>query len=190
MEDRELVQKLLAKDDQAYRYFYDTYQERIYRAAVYLLGYQDPDAEDITQDVFLAALQQLPQFEFRSSLYHWLNRICMYLCFERVRKRRRMLSSLEEELEAAAGAASHQKLDRDLEEKENQKMLELLTDQKKLMGEPCQGLLELREEQHQSYAQIAVALKVPIGTVMSRLARCKEALKKLFLNALKEMSRG
>jgi RNA polymerase sigma-70 factor (ECF subfamily) len=190
LEDRELVQKLLAKDEQAYRYFYQTYQERIYRASVCLLGYQDPDAEDITQDVFLAALQQLPQFEFRSSLYHWLNRICMYLCFERVRKRRRLVVGLEGDLEAAARSAFPGPGNPGPDEKEKQEMLQLIEDQKQRMGDPCKSLLDLREAQQKSYAQIAVSLKVPIGTVMSRLARCKETLKNLVLKALKELPHG
>jgi RNA polymerase sigma-70 factor (ECF subfamily) len=190
LEDSELVQKLLAKDDQAYGYFYQAYRDKIYKASVYLLGYQDPDAEDVTHEVFLAALQQLPQFEFRSSLYHWLYRICMYQCYERMRKRKRLVATMDEELETAARSQSMGRQDRELEEKEKQKMLELLETQKKLLGEPCQDLLDLRDGQDKSYAQMAGILKVPIGTVMSRLARCKETLKELFLRVLKEAKHG
>lgn len=190
MEDRELVQKILAKDEKAFLLFYNTYRDRIYRACVHLLGYQDPDAEDITQEVFLAALKNLPQFEFRSSLYHWLNRICMYLCFDRVRSRKRTVASLQEELEAVAEPVLFQQRDVEQEEMEKQKMLAIVETQKKLMGEPCQGLLDLREVQQKSYIQLADLLKVPIGTVMSRLSRCKEALKDLVTRALKEAPRG
>jgi RNA polymerase sigma-70 factor (ECF subfamily) len=190
LEDRELVQKLLAKDEEAYRFFFETYQEKIYQACVYILGYQDPDAEDVAQEVFLAALRQLPQFEFRSSLYHWLYRICMYLCYERIRQRRRLVASEDAELESAAQPLALTRQNREREEKEKSKLLELLKTQKHLLGDPCRSLLELRDEQEKSYAQMADILRVPIGTVMSRLARCKEALKALFLRALKEGSRG
>jgi RNA polymerase sigma-70 factor (ECF subfamily) len=190
VEDRELVQKLLAKDEQAYLIFYDTYRDKLYKACVYLLGYQDPDAEDITHEVFLAALRQLPQFEFRSSMYHWLYRICMYLCYERIRKRRRLVSSLDEELEAAMNQRAFAAQEREQEEKEKEKMLHLMESQRELMGDPCRGLLDLRENQKKSYAQLADMLQVPIGTVMSRLSRCKEALKALILKAMKEPSYG
>ncbi|HJT23663.1 MAG TPA: RNA polymerase sigma factor, partial [bacterium] len=165
LEDRELVEKLLAKEEGAYRYFYETYRDKIYKGCVYLLGYQDPDAEDVTHEVFLAALKQLPQFEFRSSLYHWLYRICMYLCYERIRKRRRLVASLHEDLEAAAAPLAHGQ-DNVLEEKERQRVLEVIEAQREAMGDPCRGLLDLREKQQKSYAQLADVLKVPIGTVM------------------------
>jgi RNA polymerase sigma-70 factor (ECF subfamily) len=190
LDDRELVKKLLAKDDEASRHFYATYQNKIYKACVYLLGYQDPDAEDVAQEVFLAALKQLPQFEFRSSLYHWLYRICMYLCYERIRKRRRMVASEDEALEMAARTEAVSRQNKDEDDKEKEQMMELLQSQKQILGEPCRGLLDLRDGQQKSYAQIADTLKVPMGTVMSRLARCKETLKTLFLKALKEVSGG
>jgi RNA polymerase sigma-70 factor (ECF subfamily) len=186
LEDRELVEKLLAKEDQAYRYFYDTYRDKIYKACVYLLGYRDPDAEDVTQEVFLAALRQLPQFEFRSGLYHWLYRIAMYLCFERIRKRRRFIVSLDVDLEAAATPLARAGPDAAKEETERMRMLKVVEAQREGMGEPCKSLLDLREIQRKSYAQIADILKVPIGTVMSRLSRCKEALKQLVMKVLKE----
>ncbi len=186
LEDRELVEKILAKDEQAYRYFYETYRDRIYKACVYLLGYRDPDAEDVTQEVFLAALKRLPQFEFRSGLYHWLYRIAMYLCYERIRKRRRLVASLEEDMEKAAGSLAAARPDQVNQAMDRQRALEVVEEQREKMGDPCKGLLDLREKQRKSYAQIADTLKVPIGTVMSRLARCKEALKQLVMKALKK----
>jgi RNA polymerase sigma-70 factor, ECF subfamily len=185
LEDRELVQKLLAKDEQTYRYLYQTYRDKLYRACVFTLGYQDPDAEDVTQEVFLVALQKLPRFEFRSSLYHWLHCIATYLCYKRIRARKRMVVQMDEEFEAILESAMPSRFNQEQDEKEKQKVIEVIQAQKALLGEPCQGLLELRDVQKKSYAQLAEILKVPIGTVNSRLARCKETLKGLVERALK-----
>ena len=190
LEDRELVKKLLAKDEEAYRYFFETYRPKLYKACVHLLGYQDSDAEDITQEVLIAALRQLTEFEFRASFYHWLNRICMYLCYKRIRQRKRLITSEEAELEAVAPPVPFQHRDKEKEEGEKQKMLDLIQAQRELMGDPCKSLLDLREKENKSYAQIAQTLKVPIGTVMSRLARCKEALKNLVRRAIGEAGHG
>ncbi len=50
MEDRELVRKILQGDEQAKTQFYVQYRERLYRDCVFLLGYRDPEAEDLVQE--------------------------------------------------------------------------------------------------------------------------------------------
>jgi RNA polymerase sigma factor (sigma-70 family) len=190
LDDRQLVQQLLAKDEKAEQYFFHAYKDRLYKLCVSLLGYQDPEAEDVLQESFIAALEKLPEFEFRSSLYSWLYRICLNHCYNRLRARKRQVVRQEEELEVLAGPLAVDKDRRKTEETKLQAMLEVVETQRSLLGKACRGLLEMRENEEKSYAEIADSLKVPIGTVMSRLARCKEALKQLVLKALKGAHRG
>lgn len=188
--DRELVQKILAKDTRAERHFFHAHRDRLYRACTYVLGYKDPEVEDVVQESFVAAFQKLSEFEFRSSLSHWLVRIAMNRCYERIRKRQRQVVHAQEELEGLAGAFSIARERLRQQDADQHGLLDLIETQKKALGDPCKGLLTLRDEENKSYAAIAEALKIPIGTVMSRLSRCKEALKQLVLNALKEKSHG
>ncbi len=190
LEDRELVQKLLAKDEEAEKYFFHTYRTKLYKTCVYILGYQDPEAEDVAQEAFMVALRKLPEFEFRSSLNRWLYRICVFLCYERIRKRKRQVVQLESELESLSAPALVQQ-ERQVEvEDEKKRMIQLVRSQRDMMGNPCRELLKLWDEDNLSYAVIAENLKIPIGTVMSRLTRCKEALKQLVLNILREGTRA
>lgn len=186
MEDRELVQKLIAKDPEAESYFFHTYKEKLYQACVYLLGYQDPEAEDIAQEAFIVALRKLPEFEFRSSLYRWLYRICVFLCYKRIRSRKRQVTLLDEQLEDLSSPLALDREFQDEQKAQTQKVIQLIRSQRDLMGNLCRDLLKLRDEEEKSYGMIAEALKIPIGTVMSRLARCKEALKELVLRAVRE----
>ena len=188
MNDRQLVQRLLAKEQEAELYFFRTYREKIYQACSYILGPNDPEAEDITQEVFIVALRKLPEFQFKSSLYRWLYKISVFLCYKRVHKRGRHVAHLEEELETIAGPLSMERDRLKQEDAERERLAGLVKSQRDLMGDPCQSLLKLRDEDEKSYADIAETLKVPIGTVMSRLARCKEALKQLVMAALQEGS--
>jgi RNA polymerase sigma-70 factor, ECF subfamily len=190
LDDRELVQKLLAKDKQAQSAFFLAYRDRLYKSCVHMLGYQDPEAEDIVQEAFISAFRQIPQFKFKSSLYHWLYRICMYRCWERVRKRNRQVAHLNEELEALAGPAAAEREQAERQEADKRGILKLVAAQREILGEPCRGLLELRDVQGKSYSFISGALKIPIGTVMSRLARCKDALKQMVLRTLKGKKNG
>src|SRR5260221_6145847 len=137
LEDRQLVQNLLAGDAEAERTFFHTYRDRMYRACVYLLGYQDPDAEDVTQEAFIVALRKLPEFEFRSSLFSWLYRICVNLWYDRMEKRRRQVAHLQEELETLAGPLAQDRQRSEEESDVRDKRLKVLEEQKKFLGAPC-----------------------------------------------------
>lgn len=186
MEDRELVRRLLEKDEEAERYFFQTHRDRLCKACFYILGYQDPEAEDVAQEAFMKALQKLPEFEFRSSLSHWLLRIGINLCYDRIRQRQRLVIRLTEELDGLSAPHSMEIERQRKEDVGKHKVLEVLETQKKLLGEPCRELIRLRDEEEKSYAAISEELKIPIGTVMSRLSRCKEALKDLVVRAMRE----
>ena len=188
--ERELVARILAGDETAFRELYLAHNHRIYKGCVYILGYQDPDAEYIAQETFVVARRQLPEFEFRSGLTHWLNRISMYLCWDRIRSRRRQVVSEHEALETLARSRPSDPAGLALESAEKEKLLTLLESERPKLSEGCRGLLDLRDQAGKSYAEVADALKIPIGTVMSRLARCREALRKLVLMALKGETNG
>lgn len=188
LEDRVLVQKVLEKDKEAERYFFHANRDRLYKACRYILGPGDREAEDVVQETFIAAFEKLGQFEFRSSLSHWLVRICLNRCYERLRQRQRQIVHLEEELDGLSGAFSLEQERRHAEDTDQHRMMQVVETQREVLGVPCQGLLKLRDEEGKSYALISQVLKVPIGTVMSRLARCKKALKELVIQALQAES--
>jgi RNA polymerase sigma factor (sigma-70 family) len=54
------------------------------------------------------------------------------------------------------------------------------------MGSPCRQILELRSRSGASYVEIARTLKVPMGTVMSRLARCTADLREIVKRMISE----
>lgn len=175
MDDSALVKGLLQKEPVAERYFYAIYGPKLRRYASFVLGYRDAEVEDVVQETFLAALKDLPKFEFRSSLHTWLRRICVNRCFERIRSRDRQVATETDELEALVGPR---------EEKQNP-FLEALREGWGLLGKHCREILDLRDKQEKTYGEIADALKMPVGTVMSRLARCKGALRELVKKAAK-----
>src|ERR1700690_1053259 len=113
--ERDLVQSILAGDHAAQTAFYQENAKRLYPICVHFLGYQDPEAEDIVQDTFLIAFKKLEGFEFRSSLYTWLAHICVNLCYERLRKRKKVLATEAVDLEILsapqAGSLENQKQD-------------------------------------------------------------------------------
>jgi len=178
LDDRTLVKGLLRGEPAAQAFFDLEYRPRLYRACCYILGYRDGEAEDVVQDTFMAVYDHLDAFEFRSSFYHWIYRICMHRCFEVIRKRRRQVASLDEDLENLSAKASLERLAREEDARRREEVLVILREERRAMEEPCRDLLALRDEEGNSYARLAETLRIPIGTVMSRLSRCKETLEK------------
>lgn len=84
-------------DGSAFAEIVSAHQGRISRLVYRLLGWRD-EADDVVQEVFLAALKNLRRFRGRSSLSTWLTRIAINKC--RTHRRRRFL---RERLFRAAG---------------------------------------------------------------------------------------
>ena len=186
MSETELIQQILTGNEEAKTRLYQGHAHRLKPICVHFLGYQDADIDDIIQQTFLIALEKLPEFEPRSTLYTWLAHICVNLCYERIRKRKRVLATLQEDLEQlTVSLVKTQDHDRDQKDEEGRK-IKLMEKLIKTMSEKCRKVVELRDLQGQSYAVMAKALKIPIGTVMSQLARCRETLKELVQHSLKE----
>jgi RNA polymerase sigma-70 factor (ECF subfamily) len=185
LDDRELVRGLLAKDSRAEKYFYDTFRPKLHRLSTYILGYMDPDVEDVVQESLMTAYANLSGFKFESGFYYWLYRICVFRCHTRVRKRMQHVIGLTTDIDYLARGVSIRNMEeRETEHEQEVHSMILRAEWKRLDGK-CRQLLEMWEGQGQSYAQLAETLKVPMGTMMSRLARCKEALKTRVLRALK-----
>lgn len=184
LEEREWIQQILAGDEDAKTRFYSAHAPRLKPICVHFLGWQDSDIDDIIQQTFLIGFQKLPEFEPRSTLYTWLAHICVNLCYERIRRRKRVLSQLEEDLEILTAPQARSR-EEDLSAKDlEQRRIDLLKGLIKAMSDKCGRILELRDLKGKSYADIGEVLKVPIGTVMSQLARCRETLKKLAQKSL------
>jgi RNA polymerase sigma-70 factor (ECF subfamily) len=177
LEERELVQKILQGDEQAKTQFYVQYRERLYKDCVYLLGYRDPEAEDVVQEAFIVAFRKLPEFEFRSTLSTWLTQICIFLCYNRYRKRAKTVVQENEDLEKILSRRSMEGEERKAQDEERAARLQLIDRGLEKIGEECRQIVVLRDKEEKTYIEIGKLMKIPLGTVMSRLSRCKKALK-------------
>lgn len=175
MDERKLVKGIINFDARAQERFFDHYRPRIYRSCVHLLGFQDREAEDIVQETFLIALKKIANFDFKCKLGSWLIQIAMNLCYERIRSRKRMILLLEKDIEAISNEKISRSADQQKERQaEKPGMLWNLTEK---LGRICRKILDLRDQQGKDYVEISRKLRLPIGTVMSRVHRCRAMLK-------------
>lgn len=145
----------------AFRELFDRYKNPLYgfvRRRV-----DDPSrAEEITQDVFLALVQQQKNYEVRASFRTFLYRIALNRV---VSERRQMTRVPAPDPDAAAGS------DIGVVQQVREALARLEPEQREIVM--------LREYQGLSYQEIAQVLNVPVGTVRSRLFRAKVALREL-----------
>jgi len=71
-EDRQLLERAAAGEEQAVRALYRAHVAKLQRQAARVLGANDPDVEDVVQQAFLAALDGAGKFDGRSSVQTWL----------------------------------------------------------------------------------------------------------------------
>ena len=143
---------------------YDTHSERVYRFCLRLSFGCPEDAEDLTQDVFLAALGSLPRFAGRSTTQTWLFRIAVFRSRER-RQRRQNLPTIAVPHELSRGNTEKALADRLCLEQ----ALRCLSEVQR------EAFLLVKSEGFTS-REAAAILKVPQGTVQSRV---HEAITKL-----------
>lgn len=86
-----LLIALRSRDNDAFKYLFELYSDKIYRVAVGLLE-NEAEAEGVVQDSFLKLFQKLDQFEGRSKLSTWLYRVAYNLSIDRLRQRRPTVS--------------------------------------------------------------------------------------------------
>ncbi|MDJ0868965.1 MAG: sigma-70 family RNA polymerase sigma factor [Myxococcota bacterium] len=180
-------------DHEAYRVLVERYQGRAFGLALRVLR-DEEQARDAVQEAFLKAYTKLDRFEGRSSFYTWLYRLVMNLCLDWKRRDRsglfvdtpetgdleRVATSETREAseshwrghEESPGAA----LDRGELRRALARAIELLPD-------GARETLLLREVEGLSYAEIASALEIPKGTVMSRLHYARKRVQELLREA-------
>ena len=145
--------------------------DRVWRTCRNLLG-NDADAEDATQEVLLRMLDRLGRFEGRSKFRTWLYRLTVRHCLNWIDKRDRRQRRFRSLDEAGSEPADH-RADAEADSAQRREVTQALLRE---VDAPSRAILVLREVEGLDYREIATALDVPIGTVMSRLSRARKKL--------------
>lgn len=142
--------------------FVATHYASLYRFMRHLTGHVE-DAEDLTQQAFIKAKQQIASYRGKASLRTWLYRVALYEYTHWKRKRRKWLSlesapaHSEPAYEACVEAAA-------------------LLDALQKLPEGMREAFLLHEVQELSVEETASVLGLPVGTVKSRLFNARRKL--------------
>ena len=138
------------------------------------------EAEDLVQETFLKALRGFAGFEQGSNFKAWIFRILRntYLSSRNGLAARRTVA-LEEELEDSSALVPEGAIDRATPELNLMRLADraALEDAMQSLAPPLLEVILLCDVEEMKYREIAAVLEIPIGTVMSRLARARVALR-------------
>ena len=156
--------------------------DAVYTLARYLLR-EPADAEDAVQECYLRALLHFDTFR-GEHIKPWLLAILRNVCHVEFKRRTRVvLYDVNSEADNPDGAIPMWQRVQESPETEMLQKSEARTMQELVaaLPEAFREVILLREVEDLSYRQIAEVLNVPVGTVMSRLARARETLRKAWL---------
>lgn len=183
--ERELIRRVAAGDHGAFRSLVEPYQGRVFGLALRVLRDEDR-ARDAVQDAMLKVYRSIRRFEGRSSFYTWFYRMVLNTCIDLKRRDRSDReveweegSALEAEArdEGLAGAGAPAPSDDPEEAASRAELRRALAAAIEELPDGARETLLLREVDGLSYAEIAEALEIPKGTVMSRLHYARRRLR-------------
>ena len=177
--DSDLVERCLAGDESAWEDLVRMHTKRVYSIAYRFTG-NDTQAQDMTQDVFLRVFRSLKSFRAgEGSFQVWLARLTRNLLIDHYRRSKleRASDSIEDSalvLESKTGVES-----RTESRVVGREASELLQGALQKLSPELRETVILRDLEELEYREIALALKVPEGTVKSRLNRGRAELARL-----------
>ena len=179
-EDAALVEQCRKGDMQAFGSLVAKYQDRIFNMVYRMCG-RRADAEELTQEAFLKALERIAQFRGHSQFYTWLFRIAANLTISHRRRGGRVrfqsLTGPEEFEQSQADALTAAMARRRnpppeaaaMAAETNRRVMKALEE----LDDEFRLVVVLCDMEDMDYAQIANVLGVPVGTVKSRLHRAR-----------------
>lgn len=181
--DLELVRLTQQGDRAAFRKLFDKYHRRVFAVSLAVVKNQQ-DAHDIVQEAFVRVHRHLGGFQGASSFYTWLYRITMNLSIDHHRRKKNAIAvdyddAIRREPEDAESAAEIMPsyVNNDPGKSHSRKELaERMRAALSTLPEYHQQVIVLREVDGLSYEEIAKIMKVPKGTIMSRLFHARRKM--------------
>jgi RNA polymerase sigma-70 factor (ECF subfamily) len=184
--DLELVQKALNKDQKAYSRLLSRYKYNIFYYVLRMVG-NKTYADDLTQETFDKAFQNLDRYDEQHAFSTWLYKIAENCTIDFIRKRK--LNSLH--ISSDEDASMNESIlysktpnpeENMIRQQEELKLMQFIES----MKPKYRKLIELRYIKEYAYREIAEELNIPIGTVKTQLMRAKNILAGMILTASKE----
>jgi RNA polymerase sigma-70 factor (ECF subfamily) len=172
LSDDDVVQRVINGDVPLFELILRRYNQRLFRVARSIIG-EDAEAEDIVQEAYVRAFQNLRQFEGRSQFSTWLTKIAVYEATARRRKRRRLLlvdPAGDADIDSMANYPDHRNAGEEASQKELKEVLASAVD---ALPADLQIVFTMRMVEQLSTDETAECLELTPANVKVRLHRAR-----------------
>ncbi len=178
--DQELVDLALRGDERAFEKLVEKYKKRVYYLA-YRMTRDHDSADELAQESFVKAYKALGNFKAGYNFYTWLYRICVNLSINFLKREKHTVSAdmLRDMNLLPEGVAGIDQLERMIASEQAgiiKRTLDTLPAEQKVA-------FVLKTYDNMSYEQMSEVMECSIGTVMSRLFRARQKLRKALQSA-------
>jgi RNA polymerase sigma-70 factor (ECF subfamily) len=170
-----LIQRCLAGDQLAWEAIVRQYRRKVFNVAYKFVGRHE-EAEDLTQDIFLKVFKSLDTFDRRANFQTWLISVSRNLCIDHYRSVRKERETIDRDIDATEVAPPSAGIPSQMAALEQRDRVELLRDAMAALPATLRTAVLMRDIQECSYHEIAEKLKLPEGTVKSRINRGRTEL--------------
>ncbi len=169
-----VIQRCLVGDQDAWAHIVRLHWRKVFNIAYKFTGKHD-EAEDLTQDVFLKIFKSLDTFDRRANFQTWLVSVSRNLCIDHYRSVRKERETIDRDVDAGDLTPAAQTVSpmAALEQRDRVELLKKAMDQ---LPPTLRSAVLLRDIQELSYQEIADRLRLPEGTVKSRINRGRTEL--------------
>jgi RNA polymerase sigma-70 factor (ECF subfamily) len=178
IEDSNLIEEALAGNDQAYKKLMQKYHDAIFNF-IFKMVRNRQQVEDLTQEAFIKAFSSLKNFNDEYAFSTWLYKIATNNSIDFIRKRKLQVYSIDKPIESKDSDYTFELPDDSYEaDKEliSGQKTKLLNEAIARLPEKYKNVIRLRHVEEKSYEEIAVLLRLPIGTVKAHIFRAREIL--------------
>ncbi|MDP4161182.1 MAG: RNA polymerase sigma factor [Bacillota bacterium] len=167
--DISLIEQVLAGDSEAFTRLVQSYSAYVYRTAFAFL-HNESEAEDASQEIFLKVYRSIHGLKDVHLFPAWFKKVITSVCLDRI-KTRKLDTVPDSEIESMIPSLPNP-WDRRLELQEALNRLNLEE----------REIILLVDWQGYNYQEIATILKIPLGTVKSRIHAARLHLKRILLD--------
>jgi RNA polymerase sigma factor (sigma-70 family) len=167
--DAELVQGCRAGQASAWAALVERFSRYVYAICLQAYRLSSADAEDVFQEVFARTFERLDDLRDDGAIRPWIGQLTRRLAIDRLRAAARDQATPADVIESFDGRADDatERIDRAL----------AVHDAMGSLPEGCREVLDRFFARDESYAQIAEATGLAMGTIASRISRCLTKLR-------------